>query len=86
MIDLASKFGAPVRAALLAAVLAVALAAAVSVANAQPGAPAETNGLGNLVAYGGCAGGLAISNTFTQAWAAMLVCARIIADEWNRTF
>ncbi len=64
--------------------LAAVLASVAAVA--QAGDVYEVDGAGNLVSYTSCATGLAISVTFAQAWAAILVCAKVIADEWKRTF
>ena len=77
-----SRFKSVARASLLAAALVL----CVPVARAQVAAPIEPDGAGKLAAYTACAGGLALANTFPQAWASLSLCFKIIADEWNRTF
>ncbi len=64
--------------------LAAVLAGVAAVAHA--GDVYEAEGVGNLVSYSSCATGLAASITFAQAWAAILICAKVISDEWKRTF
>lgn len=69
-----------------AVLLTVVLAASAPAARADQGPPAQVNGVGTLVQYVGCAGGLAVSPNMAAAWAALMNCARIIADEWHRAF
>lgn len=79
-------FSARMRTLARAAVLAGVLVMGVPAAHATADVPSEPDGAKNLVAYGGCAGGLAVSVTFTQAWAALALCFKVVADEWDRTF
>jgi hypothetical protein len=77
-------FPAGIRTWARAALLAAGIAAAVPAVHASVDQPAQTNGAGNLATYTGCATGLAIASTLPQAWAALAICFKIVADEWNR--
>ncbi len=70
------------RAALL--VTSLAFAAAPAHAALDPGA--STDGAATLAKYAACAGGLAFAKTPGAAFAAISVCFKMIADEWNATF
>lgn len=70
------------RAALL--VSSLALAAAPAHAALEPGT--STDGVVTVTKYVGCAGGLSFAKTPGTAFAAIMVCFKIIADEWNATF
>ena len=66
-----------------AMLLAVVLSAVAPAARAQLATEPGPDGLGNIVKYGTCAGGLAIASTFAQAFAALAFCAKMVADEWH---
>ncbi len=69
-----------------AGLLVAALATSTPAARAQVAEPVGTDGLVNALTYTGCAAGLAMATTFAMAWAALVNCGRVIAEEWQRSY
>jgi len=69
-----------------ATVLVASLAIAATPAHAALEPGPSTDGMVTVAKYVGCAGGLAFAKTPGTAFAALAVCFKMIADEWNATF